>query len=212
MGLGILGGAVSFVGVLVGAVFWVPLAVALVGRLLGRAGPAARLASANTVRNPRRTAATSTALLIGVTLVALMSTGAASARASLAAELDAHYHVDIEIRSASDGIDPLPADVVRTVADVRGIERAVDVPSAEISLGDQWYTARALTPEVEAVLRDGRIAAAAADDDDRVASEVREPNSPVTLRDPFTGEPADQARRRSSSRPSSVSGVRAPRT
>lgn len=38
--------------------------------------------------NPRRTAATSTALLIGVTLVTMMSTSAASARATLNAELD----------------------------------------------------------------------------------------------------------------------------
>ena len=191
LGLGILGGSVSFVGVLVGAVFWVPLMVALVGRLLGKAGPAARLASANTVRNPRRTAATSTALLIGVTLVALMSTGAASARESLAAELDAHYHVDIEIRSASEGVEPLSADVARTVAGVNGIESAVDVPSAEVSLGDQWYTARALTPEVEAVLRDGRIAAAAGDDRIVVAADVWDASQPVTRIDPFTGQPMD---------------------
>ena len=48
----------------------------------------ARLAAANTLPNPRRTAATSTALLIGVTLVTMMSTSAASARATLNAELD----------------------------------------------------------------------------------------------------------------------------
>ena len=196
LGVGILGGFASFVGVLVGAVFWVPFMVALVGRLLGRTGPAARLAAANTVRNPRRTAATSTALLIGVTLVALMSTGAASARASLAAELDSHYLVDIEITSASGGIDPLPADVERTVADVVGVERAVDVRSAEISIGDDWYTARSLTPEVEAVLRDDRIAAAADDDTIVVTSSVVDPSQPVTLRDPYTGEPVDEERSR----------------
>lgn len=191
LGLGILGGAVSFVGVLVGAVFWVPLMVALVGRLLGKAGPAARLAAANTVRNPRRTAATSTALLIGVTLVALMSTGAASARASLAAELDAHYNVDVEVTSASGGVEPLPADVARTVAAVPGIESAVDVPTAEVSMGDAWLTARALTPEVEAVLRDDRIAAAARDDRIVVATDVTEPDAPVTHIDEFTGQPVD---------------------
>ena len=83
LGVGMLAGAVSFVGVLLGAVFWVPRIVALLGRGLASTGTSARIAAANTVRNPRRTAATSTALLIGVTLVVMMSTGAASARTTM---------------------------------------------------------------------------------------------------------------------------------
>jgi len=165
LALGILGGALSFVGVLVGAVFWVPRAVALVGRLLGRAGPTARLAAANTVRNPRRTAATSTALLIGVTLVALMSTGAASARTSMAAELDTHYKVDIELTSDDLGYGTTIADgVLQSVADVRGVEDAVEVPAMQVQVGDQWYTAYSVTPEVASVLRDQRIVDALRDD------------------------------------------------
>ena len=97
LGVGALAGALSFVGVLVGAVFWVPKVVSFAGRALARTGTSARLAAANTVRNPRRTAATSAALLIGVTLVAMMSTGAASARVSLAQELDEHYPVDLTV-------------------------------------------------------------------------------------------------------------------
>jgi len=107
-GIGVLGGALSFVGVLVGAVFWVPQVVGAIGHLLARTGSAAKLAAANTVRNPRRTAATSTALLIGVTLVTMMSTGAASARATLNNTLDSHFPVDVMIAdngttSSSDG-------------------------------------------------------------------------------------------------------------
>lgn len=194
LGLGILCGAVSFVGVLVGAVFWVPRAVSLVGRLLGRAGPAARLAAANTVRNPRRTAATSTALLIGVTLVALMSTGAASARASLGSELDEQYQVDIAITPAVG--DELAPDVLATVADVPGIERAVDVPTMLVSVGDVWYTSHAVTDDVASVLRDGAVVDAVTPSNVVVPSEVTDADGgPLTSAtvariDPTTGEPA----------------------
>jgi putative ABC transport system permease protein len=103
LGVGLLGGALSFVGVLVGAVFWVPSVVGATGRLFASTGMAATLAVANTVRNPRRTAATSAALLIGVTLVTMMSTGAASARATLNDALDSHYPVDVMIRQDNPG-------------------------------------------------------------------------------------------------------------
>ena len=92
--VGMLGGAVSFVGVVVGAVFWIPAVTRLVGRVVSKFGPSGKLAAANTVRNPRRTAATSTALLIGVTLVVMMSTGAISARQTLNQGLDEQYPID----------------------------------------------------------------------------------------------------------------------
>lgn len=93
--IGILGGTLSFIGVVVGAVLWIPRVVSVAGGLLASTGPSARLAAANTLRNPRRTAATSAALLIGVTLVAMMSTGAASARATLGNELASQFPVDV---------------------------------------------------------------------------------------------------------------------
>ncbi|WP_246169594.1 ABC transporter permease [Actinotalea subterranea] len=114
LGVGVLGGALSFVGVLVGAVFWIPKVVSLTGAILGGRGTSAKLAAANTLRNPRRTAATSTALLIGVTLVAMMSTGAASARTTLTEELASEFPVDVLVwapRSLSAVAEPTgPAD------------------------------------------------------------------------------------------------------
>ncbi|WP_242448182.1 FtsX-like permease family protein [Cellulomonas sp. WB94] len=138
LAVAVLGGAVSFVGVLVGAVFWIPRVVALVGRGLARTGTSARLAAANTARNPRRTAATSSALLIGVTLVALMSAGAASTRVTLDNDLDTHYPVDLtlEATAAADGsIDAMPSDVAPTIADVAGVAQVTEmrVTAARIS-------------------------------------------------------------------------------
>jgi putative ABC transport system permease protein len=135
---GIAGGALSFVGVAVGAVFWLPKITALTARLVGASGPTARLAGANTLRNPRRTAATSTALLIGVTLVAMMSTGAASARTSLMGALDDQYPVDVAMSSQewdADGTPvPLPDALVGEVAGVAGVAQAVPLTSADVEL------------------------------------------------------------------------------
>lgn len=126
--LGIPGGALSFVGLIVGSVFWIPAVAAGIGALLSRTGASARLASANTLRNPRRTAATSTALLIGVTLVAMMSTGAASARATFNDQLDSHFAVDVlvEASGSSDGSSSLDA-VREKVAAVPGVATTVPV-------------------------------------------------------------------------------------
>ncbi|AEE46656.1 FtsX-like permease family protein [Cellulomonas fimi] len=155
LALGVLAGAASFVGVLVGAVFWLPRVVSLAGRALAATGSSARLAAANTVRNPRRTAATSTALLIGVTLVALMSTGAASARISLAAELDNHYPVDLTVSSPSGTETAVGADSIAQVEAVPGVERVVAVPSAQATVAGEWTVLRAPDPDdALAVLRD----------------------------------------------------------
>ncbi|WP_029288133.1 ABC transporter permease [Cellulomonas sp. HZM] len=163
LGLGVLSGAVSFVGVLVGAVFWIPKVVGGVGRLVDRAGPTARLSTANTVRNPRRTAATSTALLIGVTLVVMMSTGAASARASLSAQLDQQFPVDmlVEAQATDDaGHAQLPADALATVRGVDGVQDAETLRTSFVSVGDAVVGVAAVTPErARALLRDDSSAA-----------------------------------------------------
>ncbi|RHA38519.1 ABC transporter permease [Cellulomonas rhizosphaerae] len=143
LGLGVMAGAVSFVGVLVGAVFWVPRVVGRVGGLLARSGSSTRLAVANSVRNPRRTAATSTALLIGVTLVSLMSTGAASARSSLASGLDQQFPVDMVLTSTTgiegQGIAALPATTMQQVRSVDGVADAIELRAASLQSDAGYY-------------------------------------------------------------------------
>lgn len=135
--LGVAGGAASFVGVVVGAVFWVPRLVGWVGVLGARAGgPAARLAAANSVRNPRRTAATSAALFIGVTLVAMMSTGAAIARTSLTSALAEEFSVDVAVSTMGDGLTmpPLPSGVADEVRAVDGVEDVVELTGTVVEV------------------------------------------------------------------------------
>ena len=134
------GGAASFVGVLIGAIFWLPRVVSVVGKALTGSGSTAKLAAANTLRNPRRTAATSTALLIGVTLVAMMSTGAVSARMSMNNELDSRYPVDVSL--ATDGYDDnggnepieLPQTTMSTAESAEGIENVVPLTAATVTV------------------------------------------------------------------------------
>ncbi len=164
LGLGVLGGAVSFIGVLVGAVLWIPRVVGVAGGLAGRMGTSARLAAANTVRNPRRTAATSTALLIGVTLVTMMSAGAVSARATLDGKLDSTYPVDVAVRAvqgADGSAGGLPPGVAPTVAHVDGVRTVVPVTEATVLVtstgtGGSTETLHGISaPDLVAVLRDG---------------------------------------------------------
>lgn len=137
LGAGVLGGGLSFVGVLLGAVFWIPRVVGAVGRLLSSAGPSAQLAAANITRNPRRTAATSTALLIGVTLVAMMSVGAATARTTLSSTLDESYNVDVAaegpVWSADAGADPLSPSLLTDLASLDGVASVAPVTEVQIT-------------------------------------------------------------------------------
>lgn len=135
--LGVTGGALSFVGVAVSAVFWIPAVASWAGRLVGISGPTARLAAANTLRNPRRTAATSTALLIGVTLVAMMSTGAASARISLTHELDQQFPFDAAIESQDLGL-PVPDELVAAVAGIEGVEAVAQPLVAMVGVANRY--------------------------------------------------------------------------
>lgn len=73
-----------------------------VGRLAGGSTLPGRLAALNAVRNPRRTATTATALLLGVTLVALMMTGAQTARQSITGSIEAVYPVDVSVTTTDD--------------------------------------------------------------------------------------------------------------
>ena len=137
LGIAVLGGAVSFIGVLVGAVFWVPRLVGWAGGLLGRrGGTAARLAAANSVRNPRRTAATSAALFIGVTLVSMMATGAASTRTALDQVLDEQFSVDVAVGTVGDGLNspPLPAGIAGQVRAIDGVAAVVELTGANVQI------------------------------------------------------------------------------
>ncbi|MEZ0166882.1 FtsX-like permease family protein [Kineococcus sp. LSe6-4] len=126
-------GALSFLGVLLLAQRLVPAAVALAGWPFRRVGGVpARLAAGNAVRNPRRTAATATALVIGVTLTTAMVVGAASTRSSAAAGIDASYPTDVVVTSP----DPVGGAAVAAVRDTGHVTALALTASLDVTTTD----------------------------------------------------------------------------
>ncbi|MGO2377238.1 FtsX-like permease family protein [Brevibacterium aurantiacum] len=137
---GALGGVLLVFGIVLCSEVIIPPIVAGIGDLaFGPFGIPGRLATLNTLRNRRRTAATATALVIGVTLVATILIGGMSTKATLSFGLDQRYPVDIAV--------PLDAtvdrDTVDAVRDIAGVEAAVVAHRAEV-LSDEGD----VTPEL----------------------------------------------------------------
>ncbi|GAB3388244.1 hypothetical protein GCM10027568_09070 [Humibacter soli] len=74
---GLLGGVLSFTGIILAAPQFMPFILRTVGRLLGR-GAAGRLAAANAERNPERSSRTAIGLVIGVTLITMFVVAAST--------------------------------------------------------------------------------------------------------------------------------------
>lgn len=130
---GIGGGLLSFLGVLFGAPILVPGLVRLLGGVTGRLGGVpGRLAVGNAVRNPRRTAATSVALLVGVTLISMMTVGAGSVQGTLHQTLDTEYPLDLAVDGGSSA---LPTGLIRDVERIDGLEGSLTVNSASVRAG-----------------------------------------------------------------------------
>lgn len=146
------GGMLAFAGVLVLGPLVVPALVRLAGAL-GR-GTTARLATGNAVRNPRRTAATTASLLVGVTLTTAVLTGLASSRSAVADDLDTSHPVDLAITAAS---GPVPASLLGDVRAAPGVHEAsvLDGVTARVAgIGDVPVVA----PDTAAdVLRDRSV-------------------------------------------------------
>lgn len=77
--IGVVGGILSFSGLVMGAHLVMPRSLALVGRLFS-GGAAGRLAAANALRYPERASRTTIGLVIGVTLVTMFGVATASFR------------------------------------------------------------------------------------------------------------------------------------
>ena len=126
--VGIVGGTVSFAGVVLCASAFVPAIARLFGRLAERIGGIpARVAASNAIRNPRRTTATAIALVIGVTLVAMMMVGAASLRQTLLGNVDARAPIDFQVTFIDDSDDATREAFVDELATVDGISALATV-------------------------------------------------------------------------------------
>src|SRR5215218_1433514 len=83
-------------------------------------GLTGRLARENTMRKPGRTAVTSAALMIGLTLVVFVTVFAAGLNRSIASAIDTSFRNDLTVQS-TDGFSPIPASIARDVGSIDGV-------------------------------------------------------------------------------------------
>ena len=126
---GALGGALLVFGLVLCSVLIIPPIVAAIGDLvLSPFGVPGQLATLNTLRNRRRTAATSTALIIGVTLVATILVGGMSTKATLAHGLDQRFPIDIAVPLES----TVDQDEIDELEEITGVARVAVAHRAQI--------------------------------------------------------------------------------
>lgn len=113
--LAIAGSMILAVGILLAVPAFLPPVLRLAGACVGRAGPVARLAAADALRNPSRVAATCTALMLGVGLIVTLQVGAASIKSTVDADLDSRFPVDVTVTNPDGPLSPQVVAAVRAI-------------------------------------------------------------------------------------------------
>src|SRR5918996_1738838 len=134
------GVALTFIGIAMLTPLIARPVAATIGVPVRALGVPGKLARENAIRNPRRTAATASALMIGLGLVVFVAVFGASAKASTSAVLDRTLRADFILTSPTfTGFSTSAAEDVRavpgvaTVSQVRQAEAKVDGGSAFLS-------------------------------------------------------------------------------
>ncbi|CAL9547615.1 ABC transporter permease [Streptomyces sp. enrichment culture] len=114
--------------------------IALASPVLRVFGVSGKLARQNSVRNPRRTAATASALMIGLTLITGMTVMAGSLQSSIDRMASSAIRADYVVSMANQG--PLSSDVAKKLATADGVTVSSPLRNGEsrIDGGTQWLT------------------------------------------------------------------------
>ena len=172
-GLGLLGIGLGALAILIGVALMSPLLGRPVIRLVGVGVPALfgigrHAGHQNTLRNPRRTAATSSALMIGLALVATMSILGQSAKASTDKAVNETLTADFVVSNAvGSPFSPTIAQQIRkqpgvqTVAEFRSANGKIDGSQVFLGAADPRQLPQVLAIPMEkgsvADLNDGTI-------------------------------------------------------
>lgn len=152
VGFGLTGSGLTVLGVgalvsFVGVAMLSPIVSRPVARLLGapfqRRLPG-RLGRTNTLRNPRRTAATAAALMVGLALVSTVSVLGASLKASIEKVADATLGAEFVL--ASQGQLGFSPTVVQQLREQPGIEQATGLAYGPANLGSKVEYVTAVAP------------------------------------------------------------------
>jgi len=142
--------ALGAFGVLVGVVMVLPAvarpAVRAIGAPLRRLGPPGTLARANAMRNPRRTAITASALVIGLALVGLTATFGASARASVGRDTGDGLRADYVVKA--DGFAGFSTQVATRLRAQEQVTNAVPMRFSDAAVDGDVKTVGSMNPNV----------------------------------------------------------------
>jgi putative ABC transport system permease protein len=130
-----LGTMIAISGVFVlGPVLAGPAMLALGAGAEAASGTTGRLAKANATRNPKRTSATASALMIGVALVGLITILAASTKASIADTLSESLQADFVVTGGAFGAGGLSPEIAADLSAVPGVDLVVPARSTPVSV------------------------------------------------------------------------------
>ena len=121
------------VAVLAAAPIFVPPLLRGLGAVFGRFGPTARLAFTNAGRNPKRAAATATALMLAVGLIVTLQVALATARTSGTESIYTSYPVDFTVSFQDREV---PAELMERVKAIDNVASVRPVPAKLIRDGE----------------------------------------------------------------------------
>ncbi|UJB42079.1 ABC transporter permease [Streptomyces sp. A1-5] len=140
-----LGGALTLCGMIVLAPLLSRPLITLAGKVTARFGVSGKLAKENALRNPRRTAATSSALMIGLTLITGLAVGGYSTQRALDEEATQGLAADYKVsNSAYRGLETAAAD---DIAELPGVAAAAPVASANFDAQGVFATITGTDPK-----------------------------------------------------------------
>ncbi|MFG2288271.1 ABC transporter permease [Streptomyces sp. NPDC048595] len=141
-----LGGVLTLGGVIVLAPLLSRPLIALAGKVTTRlCGVGGKLAEQNALRNPRRTAATASALMIGLALITGLTVGAHSAQHAMAEEATQGLTADYKVNySTARGLD---TDAAGKVARAPGVAAAAPVTTAQLATHGRYAVITGTDPE-----------------------------------------------------------------
>ncbi len=144
VGLGALASVAAMV--LLGPVALRRAVTAVGSPLLRRYGPSGALAADNVARNPRRSAAAATALMVGVAVVSLFTVLAASFKTSITSQVSDSFSGDLAIVSGGFGGGGLSPQLAIAVARLPQVRAATGLTSGQVRLNGQTEKVSVVDP------------------------------------------------------------------
>jgi putative ABC transport system permease protein len=116
----------------------------VIGWLLSRWGVTGRLAQGNAMRNPRRTAATASSLVVGLSLVCLVAIVAASVKSSIRTGVQKGVRADYIL--SAQGLTPFSPQVSTRIAPLPAVEATTGLRLGRVRIGERQQLVVAVDP------------------------------------------------------------------